>query len=220
MDRDLPTPVHLLRLALNAAPRPVLDRGLHWVMRTLRQRHPALFRRLGRLAPATILFAVSDTPHCFLLSIADDGITLGRAAPDAPAAARITGTLQSLLWLMEGRVDSDTLFFSRDVAVSGDTAVAVGFRNTLDGETISLLADALAATGPLEKVARRAVLRFDARLERVRGGVARWRNRAHRTAHGGHDPNEATDALVAEVESLRGRVAGLEAARRRREGPA
>jgi predicted lipid carrier protein YhbT len=220
MDRDLPTPVHLLRLALDAAPPPVLDRGLAWVMRTLGERHPALFRRLGRLAPATILFEVDDTRASFLLNIAADGITLRRAAAGEPAAARIKGDLKSLLWLMEGRVDSDTLFFTRDVTVSGDTAVAVGFRNTLDGESISLLADALTLAGPLEGPVRRAVLSLDARLERARARLARWRDRAHRSAHGGRDPNEAIQALAAEVEALRARVAALEATRRRRECPA
>lgn len=216
MDQDLPTPVSLIKGVLHLVPAAALRPGLRLVMRSMRRRHPALFRRLGRLAPATILFEPDDTPHCFLLSIAAEDLRLTLAGRDRAASAHIKGSLANLLYLMEGRVDSDTLFFSRAVTVSGDTAVAVGFRNTLDGEAISLLDDALAAAGPLAAPGRRLVLGAGRRVARIRSRLVRFRDAVHRRAHGGRDLAEENKALAAEIADLRARVAKLEATSRRR----
>lgn len=216
MRPDLPTPVSLIKGALHLLPAPALRRGLHGVMRSMRRRHPALFKRLTRLAPASILFEPDDTPHCFLLTIGADDLHLTLAARQQPAAVRIKGSLANLLYLMEGRIDSDTSFFSREVAISGDTAVAVGFRNTLDGEAISLLADALAAAGPLAAPGRRLVLHVDHRVGDMQLRLERWRDAAHLAAHGGRDVTAEQDALAAEIVGLRARVAKLEASGRRR----
>ena len=216
VSQDLPTPVGLIKGALHVLPAPVLRPGLRAVMRAMRRQHPGLFKRLTRLAPATILFEPDDTPHCFLLRIAADDLRLTLAPRDQAASARIKGSLANLLYLMEGRIDFDTLFFTRDVVVSGDTAVAVGFRNTLDGEVISLLADALAASGPLAAPGRRLVLRLDRRAAWIKARLVRWRDEVHRAAHGGHDTHEEQQSLAAEMTELRARVARLEATGRRR----
>jgi predicted lipid carrier protein YhbT len=219
VSQDLPTPVSLIKAALHVVPAPALRPGLRLVMRSMRRRHPALFRRLARLAPATILFEPDDTPHCFLLSIAEDDLRLTLAGRDQAASARIKGSLANLLYLMEGRIDSDTLFFSREVTISGDTAVAVGFRNTLDGELISLLADALAATGPLAAPGRRLVMRVDRRVAQTTSRLIRFRDAVHRAAHGGRDMAAEHQAVAAEIADLRARIAKLEATSRRRREP-
>jgi predicted lipid carrier protein YhbT len=216
VNQDLPTPVSLIKGVLHLVPAAALRPGLRLVMRSMRRRHPALFRRLGRLAPATILFEPDDTPHCFLLSIAADDLRLTLAGRDQAASAHIKGSLANLLYLMEGRIDSDTLFFSRAVTVSGDTAVAVGFRNTLDGELISLLTDALAAAGPLAAPGRRLVMRVDRRVAQVKSHLIRFRDAVHRAAHGGRDMAEDQKAAAAEIAELRARIAKLEATSRRR----
>lgn len=216
MSQDLPTPVSLIKAALHTVPAPLLAPGLRLAMRSMRHRHASLFKRLARLAPATILFEPNDTPHCFLLTIAADNSRLTLASGDQAASARITGSLANLLYLMEGRIDSDTLFFARDVAITGDTAVAVGFRNILDGEPISLLDDALAASGPLAAPGRRLVMRVDRRVEQIKAHLARWRDTIHRAAHGGHDTVAEHKARAAEIIELRARIAKLEATVRRR----
>ncbi len=216
MSQDLPTPVTLIKGALHALPVAALRPGLRLAMRAMRRQHPGLFKRLARLAPATILFEPADTPHCFLLTIAPDDLRLTLATRDQMASARIKGSLANLLYLMEGRIDSDTLFFSRDVAISGDTAVAVGFRNTLDGESISLLADALMAAGPLAASGRRLIMRVDRRVADLKAHLIRWRDAVHRAAHGGRDMAGEHKTLTAEIADLRARVARLEATSRRR----
>lgn len=215
MDDQLPMPANVMKGALHVVPAPLLQPGLRWIVRRLRGAHPALFKRLCRLAPTTILFEPDDTPHRFLLTIAANGLHLMVAHGEPHAAVRIKGRLAMLLSLLEGRIDSDTLFFSRDVSISGDTAAAVAFRNTLDGESISLLGDALAAAGPLQAPARRLVLRIDREVQRAGAGLARWRDAMHRAAHRGHDTEEEAQALAAEISGLRARIAKLEARNRR-----
>ncbi len=215
MSDELPMPATVMKGALHLLPPPLLQPGLRWLVRQLRHAHPALFRRLCRLAPSTILFEPDDTPHRFLLTIVPDDLRLNVVRGDAAAAVHIRGRLAMLLSLLEGRVDSDTLFFTRDVSISGDTAAAVAFRNTLDGEAISLVGDALAAAGPLQAPARRLVLRIDREVQRAGAGFARWRDAMHRDAHRGHDTEEAMQALAAELTELRARVARLEVRNRR-----
>jgi predicted lipid carrier protein YhbT len=215
MSQELPTPVILMKSALHTLSPAVLRPGLRLVMRAMRRRHAPLIKRLTRLAPATILFDPDDTPHCFLLTIASDGLQLSLTTPGQAASVRIKGSLATLLYLLEGKIDSDTLFFSRDVAVSGDTAVAVGFRNTLDGEQIGLLDDALAGIGPLAAPSKRLVLGIDRRVERLKRRWARVRDAAHRSAHGGHDLTEEVAMLNARVAELQTRLGKLETGSRR-----
>ncbi len=214
MSDTLPMPVVMMHAAMRVLPAPLLQRGLRWAVRRLCAEHPDLFRRLCRLAPASILFDPVDTPHRILLTISADRLDL-TLAPGAPAAsACIRGRLTALLGLLEGRVDSDTLFFSRDVAISGDTATAVAFRNTLDGESISLLGDALASAGKLRAPAARLVRQIDRRVQRAGGMLRQWGDVAHRRAHRGHDTEDEIEALGAEIAALRARLSQTEGRQR------
>lgn len=216
MSQDLPSPVVLLKAALHATPPALLRPALSVLMRGMQRQHAPLFRRLTRIAPVTILFDPVDTPHRYLLTIERHGVSLDLAARDARAAARITGELAALIQLLEGRVDSDTLFFSRAITISGDTAVAVAFRNTLDGEPISLLADALGMIGPLGVPGRRLVMRLDRRIGQVRGVLRRQFAVLHQQMHNGRDLATEHDRLAAEVQALRARSARHAAGARRR----
>ncbi|MDA8251700.1 MAG: SCP2 sterol-binding domain-containing protein [Rhodospirillales bacterium] len=215
MAEQLPMPATVMKAALHLAPAPLLQPGLRWIVPRLHGAHPVLFKRLCRLAPASVLFEPEDTPHRFLLTIAANDLRLTLAHGEPNAAVRIKGRLAMLLRLLEGRVDSDTLFFSRDVSISGDTAAAVAFRNTLDGESISLLGDTLAAAGPLQAPARRLVLRIDRHVQRAGAHLMRWRDAMHRAAHRGHDTEDEAQALAAEITDLRARLARLEARNKR-----
>ena len=216
MSQDLPSPVVLLKAALHAAPPPLLRPALAAMMRGMQRQHAPLFKRLTRMAPTTILFDPVDTPYGFLLTIASSGIRLEPVARDTKAAARISGELVALIHLLEGRIDSDTLFFSRAISISGDTAVTVAFRNTLDGEPISLLDDALRMTGPFAAPARRTVLKLDRQIGHLRRALRRQFETLHRQAHDGRDLVAEHDALAAELSMLRDKTARQAASRRHR----
>src|SRR5690606_22433020 len=74
-------------------------------------------------------------------------LTVSRGAPPL-ADARIEGPLVLLLGLLEGRCDADALFFSRELAVTGDMEAMLALRNALDDSAIDLPRELGALTGP------------------------------------------------------------------------
>ncbi len=63
--------------------------------------------------------------------------------------ATIAGTFFSLLDLIDGELDGDALFFTRDLRVEGDTEAVVTLRNALDDMEGSAMDSVLGALGPL-----------------------------------------------------------------------
>ena len=211
MATGLPAPVHVMRAGLRALPPPLIGLALRRLTAALPRNHAPLIKRLARMAPASILFAPTDVPHRFVLRIAAQGVALVLARRGTKADVTMRGSLATLLALLESRVDSDTVFFSRDLSVTGDTGVALAFRNTLDGEAINLIDDALSRLGPLAAPAARAAVRAHHRIDGLIGRLAALRNAAHRDAHGGHDPLVDRDQMLASFAALAARVEKLEA---------
>lgn len=213
-------PIILVRGMMRFLPPPILDRGAALLMRKMGRNHPELFRNLAKLGHRTIHIEPTDLPHRFLLTFGDGPprLSLARAA-NAPADATVKGTLEALLALLEGRIDSDTLFFTREIAITGDTSAVVALRNTLDRDTISLLDEATSLLGPLRRVGRRAALRWDRRA-----GLLRDRLKAvvgtNAAQPEGRDVAAERDVLHAEIETLKSRLAKLEGRQRRKEGAA
>lgn len=139
--------MEVTRLTGGRGVQPLLD----LMIAALKRRHPATFDRLAELGEAEVLIDPTDLPLCLLLRL---GQTPGlRPCPRAAmassgAGAAIHGRFAVLLELFEGRIDGDTLFFSRDLTIEGDTELVVGLRNAVDGEAIDLAADLAAAMGP------------------------------------------------------------------------
>ena len=67
--------------------------------------------------------------------------------------AAIAGTFFRLLDMIDGELDGDALFFTRDLQVSGDTEAVVTLRNALDDMEGSAMDSVLASFGPLSKPA-------------------------------------------------------------------
>ena len=153
------SPVLLAGLALRPLPPALLAPvvGLAW--RTVRRRYPAVFERLAGLGDATILLDPIDLPFSLLLrpgvpqrapALLRDGAAL------EPPGAAVRGPLLALIDLLEGRLDGDALFFSRELAIEGDTELVVALRNAVDSAEIDLVEDLLTVLGPLHGPARRA----------------------------------------------------------------
>jgi predicted lipid carrier protein YhbT len=78
--------------------------------------------------------------------------------PEQPGhEAAIAGTFFNLLDMIDGKLDGDALFFSRDLRISGDTEAVVALRNALDDFDGSALDSVIAAFGPLSKPAASAL---------------------------------------------------------------
>jgi predicted lipid carrier protein YhbT len=211
-------PLALLRGAATVLPRPLLDRLATAVMRGLARTRPTLLANLAALEPAVVSIAPIDLPYRFALAV-------GCAPPRlrivdrgaSPADAEVSATVATLVDLLEGRIDSDTLFFRRDLVITGNTQVVVGLRNVLDREELNVAEELGALCGPLRPPAR-AVAQA---LERVLDGLGQRIAAMHRTLHPpvakDRDVGADLDRCRTEIKALTARLAALEARQKRRD---
>jgi predicted lipid carrier protein YhbT len=169
------TPVLLFGFAIRPLPLAPLRAGAALAMATMLRRHRSVFERLDGLANPDFLIDPVDLPFGFLLNVALPSPALQvLAETEAPArqpAATIRGPLLALIELLEGRVDGDALFFSRDLAVEGDMGAVVALRNAVDGADISLVEDLVRPLGPLRSPVRRLLDRAGRLYRRAEGDI-------------------------------------------------
>ena len=207
------TPVLLAGLAARPVPPAVLQPLLDLAMAAVARRHGEAFARLDGLGEGAFLVDPVDLPFDFLLrpGASPPRLTVFRAgASGVEATATIRGSLLSLIDLLEGRVDGDALFFSRDLVFEGDTEAVLTLRNAIDGAGIDLVEIAASALGPLAGLARRvlgpaeALFRRATRdLERLQGALL-------------FPVARRCDAQAAELDEIR---TGMDALRRRSRRP-
>jgi predicted lipid carrier protein YhbT len=211
-------PLALLRGAATVLPRPLLARVALAVMRGLERTHPKLLANLARLEPAVVHIAPTDLPYRFSLTVGRAPVRLAIVDRGPTVAdAEVTASVATLVDLLEGRIDSDTLFFRRDLAISGNTAVIVGLRNVLDREELSLAATLGALCGPFRPPAQAIAEVLDRALDRLGERIASM----HRTLHppGGDDRDVGAELERCrnEIGALTARLAALEARQKRRD---
>ncbi len=152
----------------------------------------------------------SDLPHRFKLAYGNGETNLSIAEEHAVADAHIKGKLEALLSLLEGRIDGDKLFFTRDLEISGNTAVVVALRNTLDREEIDLLDDVSALFGPFARPMRAALSFMDKVTQEIH---ARGASLCDAKRNRGENARNEYSELRAEVRELKIRLAKLEGKR-------
>jgi predicted lipid carrier protein YhbT len=139
----------LLAAPFAVVPLFVIDRATGLMLLRVLKQHPDLFDRLGEHRGKRYGFVPTDLPLTFVVEPAKPMIAVARK-PGAPQAdAIVEGPLFLLLALLEGREDADALFFSRDLAVTGDMESMMALRNALDDCNVDLCVDLSAAAGPL-----------------------------------------------------------------------
>ncbi len=153
-------PVLLAGFALRPLPPFMLRPALDLAMAAIRRRHADVFERLDGLDPIFLIDPV-DLPFVFRLRLDGtvprlDALKNGDESGPEPTAV-IRGSLLSLIALLEGRIDGDALFFSRDLAIEGDTGAVVALRNAVDGAEIDLIEDLVSNLGPFAGPSRRAI---------------------------------------------------------------
>jgi len=150
----------LSRAGLGLVPRLGRRAGdalLARLLRLLADRHPRAFEALREMPDARVLIEPVDAPVALLMRVGPELSlhALPRGADglgEAAADAIVKGPYEKLLDLLEGRIDGDALFFRRELSISGDTALILALRNTLDGEDeMDLVADAASVAGPLAR---------------------------------------------------------------------
>ncbi|MFQ5763318.1 MAG: SCP2 domain-containing protein [Rhodospirillales bacterium] len=145
------SPVLLAGIALSPLPPVLLQPFFDVTMAIISRRHPDLFDRLAGLAESTFLIDPLDLPFGFLLRPSPPPrlVAVAKAPPTETLTATIHGPLLTLIQLLDGKLDGDALFFSRDLVVEGDTEAVVTLRNAVDGAGIDVLDDLLSVLGPL-----------------------------------------------------------------------
>jgi predicted lipid carrier protein YhbT len=185
------SPVLLTGLLLRPLPLAPLQALLEVAFTTMRRRYPRVFARMADEGEPSFLIDPVDLPFAFRLHFRKAGprLTVVRDKNAAGSVATIRGPFLTLLTLLEGRIDGDALFFSRELVVEGDTEAVVALRNAVDGAGIELTRDLPAILGPLAGPARGALTlaqrlygRVDQDLTRVHAAITAPLHHRHAAA--------------------------------------
>lgn len=154
------SPVLFAGFALRPIPTALLQPFLGRAMGVMHRRHRDVFGRLESLRDTVFLIEPVDLPFRFLLRPAAPRPVLRIVAEGKDVgnpSAIIRGPLLTLIDLMEGRLDGDAMFFTRDLVIEGDTEAVLTLRNAVDSGEINLLEDMLASLGPFRPLVRRGL---------------------------------------------------------------
>lgn len=146
-------------LLLTSVPLALLQPILNRIARHVAQSRPELFDRLGPHSGKRFLIDPVDLPFVLVLTPEPDlpHLSAHRRYERPAHDAAIAGSFFNLLDMIDGSLDGDALFFSRDLKVSGDTEAVVALRNALDDFEGSALDCVIASFGPLSGPAARAL---------------------------------------------------------------
>lgn len=135
------------------APLPLfpLQFILSRMVRGIAQRRPEFFARLGPHVGSSYAIDVAELP--FVLQLKPNPqkpeLTAHRRSEKVACDASIAGPFMALFKVLDGRGDSDAMFFSGNMKVSGNTEAAVCLRYALDDLDGSVIEDLLHMGGPL-----------------------------------------------------------------------
>lgn len=204
-------PVPLACVALRVIPRFGLNRLTYLLVRRMQTIYPSLFQNLSRLDRAVVCINPFDLPHSFILKFGQGpaSLTIIERA-EYSCDAIVKGTLESLLNLLDGRIDSDMMFFSREITISGDTSVVVALRNTLDREEIHLMDDISAMCGSAAHPARKAMIRINNIMENMKLSMKNVHERRHPRDTSEVDVKLECGRLQEEIKALKFRLAKFE----------
>lgn len=143
-----PAQLHAIERLL---PVPLLQPLLNRIVARMIAKHPDVLARMGDKARAAILIDPTDMPFKLLLRpdpVAPEVRILRRSA-SVRADAAVAAPFMTLLATIDARADSDALFFSRELTVSGDVEAVVRLRNAIDDIDGSVAGDVAEMHGPL-----------------------------------------------------------------------
>jgi len=150
---------HVPGLMLAPVPLALLQPILNRIATHVARSRPELFNRLGPHAGKRFLIDPIDLPFVLVLAPEPERprLTAHRRSERIAKDAVIAGKFFILLDMIDGALDGDALFFSRDLRVSGDTEAVVALRNALDDFEGSALDSAVKSFGPLSAPAGAAL---------------------------------------------------------------
>lgn len=155
----------LPKVLLGPLPLPILQPALNRIVRATSQHHPEIFSRLGSHAQKTFLINPINLPFAFLLrpDPVSPRMWTARSKRGLSYNASISGSILDLLRLVDGRMDGDAIFFSRELQIEGDTEAIVCLRNALDDVEDSIMEDVATLFGKPGRIALAAFRKVDAK---------------------------------------------------------
>ena len=151
---SVPSIPGLISFAIRPFPLFPLQPILSACLRSILEKHPSIFERLGEHTEKRFGLDPTDLPFAFVLDPFPEcaSVKAVRELPDH-LDAKISGPFVGLMGLADGSYDGDALFFSRDLVVEGDMEAVVALRNALDDAQIDFAEIAASHFGPMEKPA-------------------------------------------------------------------
>jgi predicted lipid carrier protein YhbT len=130
----------LLAKTMGVLPLAPLEVLIGSAMKTVLQKNPAMFSRLGKYANTRFAIDPVDCPFAILLEPRPVAprVSAVRALDESLWDARIAGNLVVLLGLLEGMYDGDALFFTRDLTIEGDTSAVLALRNAIEDAELDM----------------------------------------------------------------------------------
>ena len=140
----------LIGMLLRPVPLLFMRNSLSRLVGTITSRRPELFERLGHHTMTSYAIEVDELPFVLLLTPdpASPSLTAHRRWERVRRDVTIGGGFMSLFRILEGRGDSDGMYFARDVHIAGNTEAAMCLRNALDDLDGSVIDDAASIRGP------------------------------------------------------------------------
>lgn len=141
--------VYLPRYLLAPLPLFPLQRALYRIIHRIVREKPEVFQRIGVHRNKRFLIDPLNMPFVLLLrpDPKQPFLRAYRRTENVSYDARVAGTFLALLDMIDGRLDGDALFFSRDLMVEGNTEAVVCLRNALDDMDGSIADDVVAVYG-------------------------------------------------------------------------
>ena len=163
----------LVRELIRPLPRLPLSIFLTHMVRRLAYRRPEVFERLSHYSSISLMIDPIDLPIRFRLLFVGPRSRVDVLGDDDPTetAAHVRAPLLVLLGLLDGTYDADALFFSRDLAIEGDTEAVLAVRNAIE-EADLRPAELVGLVGPLARILDRAADEGLALLRRRLGAPA------------------------------------------------
>ncbi len=147
-----------IEFGIRALPLPIVDAGLRQLVIEIIRNHPDLIGRMGDYPSVTFLIEPTDLPIQFSLRLDSPTPIATHLRPAACTwDARIIGPSAMLFAMIDGTLDGDALFFSRDITIEGNTDAILAMRNAIDAAEIDLLSEVAGLFGPFSPAAKRAM---------------------------------------------------------------
>ena len=121
----------MLKLPLKLTPLWIEAIGMGAIMGVILDRNKRFKERLREIDDKIFLFEAVDLNKKFYLRIKDGDIKIIPHITKIPDVV-MKGETKVFFGLLLGKEDPDTVFFSRKLEISGDTAAAIHFKNILN----------------------------------------------------------------------------------------